>query len=189
MRCNHSGHFKWDKGFSGSQLWNPVTNNSTIRAHFEQVRLQSALSLSGQSVHVCELTSLCHVSHQSFTRHTAGITQLALCINKNALLYFTNGPLFLNIKCIFFVSYLSSKYHWDQLQTYQGAWTVESLELCPKTPGDNTKPHFEISVSNLIITEVAISFYIKQQRLVTDPHKLLHTQSCHAHKMTFSTHQ
>lgn len=163
--------------------------NSTIRAHFELVRLQSAPSLSGQSVHVCELNSLCHTSHQSFMRHTVGIMQLSLCINKNALLYFTKGPLFLNINCLFFVSYLSSKYHWDQLQTYQGAWTVESLELCPKTPGDSTKPHFEISVSNVIINEVVISFHIKQQRLVIDPHKLLQTLSCHIHKMKFSTHQ
>jgi hypothetical protein len=106
-------------------------------------------------------------------RQTVGITQLSLCINKYALLYFTKGPLFININYLFFVSYLSSKCHWDQLQTYHGTWTVESLELCPKTPGDNTKPHSEISVSNLIIIEVVISFYIKQQRLVIDPHKLL----------------
>jgi len=163
--------------------------NSTIQANFEQVRLQSALSLSGQSVHVCELSSLCHTSHQSCTRHTVRITQLSLCINKNALLYFTKGPLFININCLFFISYLSSKCHWDQLQTYQGACTVESLEFCPKTPGDNTKPHFEVSVSNLIITYVASSLYIKEQRLVIDPHKLLQTQSCHAHKMKFSTHK
>lgn len=163
--------------------------NSTIWAHFEPVRLQSAPSLSGQSVHVCELTSLCHTSHQAFMWHTVGITQLSLCINKNAVLYFTKGPLFLNINCLFFDSYLSSKYHWNHVQTYQGAWTVESLQLCPKTAGDSAKPHFEISVSNLIITEAVISFYIKQQRPVIDPHKLLQIQLCHTHKMKFSTNQ
>ena len=65
-----------------------------------------------------------------------------------------------------------------------GLWNHYSFA---HTPGGNTKPHFEISVSNLIITEVVISFYIKQQRLLIDPHKLLQTQSCHAHKMKFST--
>ena len=141
----------WSLRLRQGILWKSIIEpsyqyNSTIRAHFEQVRLQSAPSLSGQNVHVCEVTSLYHTSHQSFMRHQVGITHLSLCINKNALLYRTKAPLFININCLFFVSYLSSKCHCDQLQTYQDTWTVESLELCPKTPADNTKPHFEISV-------------------------------------------
>jgi len=52
------------QGIPWKSIMEPIYQyNSTIRAHFEQVRLQSAPSLSGQSVHVCELTSLSHTSH------------------------------------------------------------------------------------------------------------------------------
>lgn len=95
LRCNYSDHFDWDKGFSGSQSWNPVINITEQsgpilnRLGYNQHRLSQAK------------VSMYHTSHQSFMRHTAGITQLSLCINKNALLYFTKGPLFININCLF----------------------------------------------------------------------------------------
>jgi hypothetical protein len=142
----------WSLWLRQGILWKSIMEpsyqyNWTIRAHSEQVRLQSAPSLSSQSVHVSHITPVLHETHSwNYATVTLYQQECSTVFHKRTTLY--------KHQLSIFVSYLSSKCHCDQLQTYQGAWTVESLQFCPKTTDDKTKPHFEVSVSNLIITEV-----------------------------------